>query len=130
MWSLGVIIYIMICGYPPFYSETPSKALSNKMKKKIIAGANSHVSITTRAQARVNCTAVSQNQTVWQGIEVSCWNFVQGRSAQPTQNRTWNRQKTNLLVCLTQRNFGLGFALFAETERNGVRIACEKEPTR
>ena len=42
MWSLGVIIYIMICGYPPFYSETPSKALSKNMKKKIIAGTDGY----------------------------------------------------------------------------------------
>ncbi|XP_033123182.1 MAP kinase-activated protein kinase 5-like [Anneissia japonica] len=38
MWSLGVILYIMLCGYPPFYSETPSQLLSQQMRCRIMAG--------------------------------------------------------------------------------------------
>jgi mitogen-activated protein kinase-activated protein kinase 5 len=38
MWSLGVIVYILLCGYPPFYSEEPNKQITRVMKKKIMAG--------------------------------------------------------------------------------------------
>jgi mitogen-activated protein kinase-activated protein kinase 2 len=37
IWSLGVIMYILCCGYPPFYS-THGQPISPGMKKRIKAG--------------------------------------------------------------------------------------------
>mmetsp|Transcript_37685 Transcript_37685/g.27773 ORF Transcript_37685/g.27773 Transcript_37685/m.27773 type:complete len:86 (+) Transcript_37685:588-845(+) len=33
IWSAGVILYIMLCGYPPFYGED-----IQKLKQKILKG--------------------------------------------------------------------------------------------
>ena len=38
MWSLGVIIYILLCGYPPFFPEIDDKDITNEMVEKIKIG--------------------------------------------------------------------------------------------
>jgi calcium-dependent protein kinase len=35
VWSLGIIFYIMLCGYPPFDGENNREIFKNIMKAKV-----------------------------------------------------------------------------------------------
>ena len=35
MWSLGVIIYILLCGYPPFYADNAPALFKKIMDVKV-----------------------------------------------------------------------------------------------
>lgn len=37
VWSIGVISYILLCGYPPFYDENDANLFAQILKGKIIA---------------------------------------------------------------------------------------------
>lgn len=46
VWSIGVISYILLCGYPPFYDENDANLFAQILKgNKMIPGQHSQVTI-------------------------------------------------------------------------------------
>ena len=72
MWSMGVILYIMLCGYPPFYSENPAHSMTAHMRKKIMTGDYAfppdewdHISEDAKDIIRRSVTVTRQLWLVW-----------------------------------------------------------------
>jgi serine/threonine protein kinase len=38
MWSVGVITYILLCGFPPFYEENTAQLFESIMSANVRAG--------------------------------------------------------------------------------------------
>jgi len=90
LWSCGVIMYVMLCGYPPFFGETDAEVLS-----------------------KVRLGNFSFNQTDWKNISEDAKNLIRfllkmnpkdRYTAEQTLNHDWIKNKapkaTN--VCLQQ----------------------------
>ena len=80
MWSLGVILYIMLCGYPPFQSEIPGTQLSANMKANI-ASANfafhkphwGHISEAAKSLVSALLTSESTNRITAEQLVLHPW---------------------------------------------------------
>jgi calcium-dependent protein kinase len=75
MWSVGVIMYVLLCGYPPFYGETDSEVLakvragnfsfSNADWKHISTDAKNLIRDLLKMKPRERCCAKTALNHVW-----------------------------------------------------------------
>lgn len=79
MWSCGVIMYLMICGYPPFFGETDAEVLS-----------------------KIQTGIYSFNPSCWKSVSEDAKNLIrlllkmdpkQRYTAQQTLSHTWIRNR-------------------------------------
>ena len=52
MWSIGVISYILLCGYPPFYDENDAELFKQIIESKVCT-------VPARLHAHAQCPSVS-----------------------------------------------------------------------
>eukprot|EP00435_Cladocopium_sp_Y103_P070865 s25_g36.t1 len=69
MWSLGVIMYVMLCGYPPFYGESDQEVLDEvrqgKVKKNVSEDAKALIKNLLQMNPKERYTAEQALNDVW-----------------------------------------------------------------
>jgi len=132
---MGVIMYILLCGYPPFYSSHGGN-ISAGMKRKIKAGeykfdANDWRDVSEEAQSTIKrMLTVDPTQRITIGEILNCSWLTEPASERPidvsglTDTENWNqiRVSQNYYPSLTQLNLILFFFFLLQNEREYLLI--------
>jgi len=117
VWSIGVIMYILLCGFPPFYAENNSKLF-----EKIMSGSYSFPSpywdkISSSAKDLIRCMLVVDPKKRFTSIQVSEHPWIRGlvgsdeslAEAQTNLKKTKSEEsKVTLLIAAPVARMALG----------------------
>eukprot|EP01098_Paradermamoeba_levis_P015881 TRINITY_DN830_c0_g1_i1.p1 TRINITY_DN830_c0_g1~~TRINITY_DN830_c0_g1_i1.p1 ORF type:complete len:379 (-),score=139.95 TRINITY_DN830_c0_g1_i1:174-1256(-) len=98
MWSLGVIIYILLCGFPPFYADTPPELFKKIMEVKYDFDDPAWDNVSEGAKNVIRNLLVKDPQKRWTAKQILQDSWVQGKSVGNKQLARVNSVKVNNVI--------------------------------
>eukprot|EP01097_Dermamoeba_algensis_P006623 TRINITY_DN412_c0_g1_i12.p1 TRINITY_DN412_c0_g1~~TRINITY_DN412_c0_g1_i12.p1 ORF type:complete len:103 (-),score=29.83 TRINITY_DN412_c0_g1_i12:276-584(-) len=98
MWSLGVIIYILLCGFPPFYADTPPELFKKIMDVKYDFDDPAWDNVSEAAKNVIRNLLVKDPQKRWTAQQCLRDSWVQGKTVGTKQLARVNSVKVNNVV--------------------------------
>eukprot|EP01098_Paradermamoeba_levis_P015883 TRINITY_DN830_c0_g2_i1.p1 TRINITY_DN830_c0_g2~~TRINITY_DN830_c0_g2_i1.p1 ORF type:complete len:402 (-),score=153.21 TRINITY_DN830_c0_g2_i1:198-1280(-) len=98
MWSLGVIIYILLCGFPPFYADTPPELFKKIMEVKYDFDDPAWDNVSEGAKNLIRNLLVKDPQKRYSASQCLADNWVQGKTAGTKQLARVNSVKVNNVI--------------------------------
>jgi len=98
MWSLGVIIYILLCGFPPFYADTPPELFKKIMEVKYDFDDPAWDDVSAAAKNVIRNLLVKDPAKRWTAKQCLADSWVQGRTVGTKQLARVNSVKVNNVI--------------------------------